>query len=111
MCIGLLRDAAPSGRSGQKADLHQVWLIHILQRHRLLAYGGRQRVQTYRAAAIFFNNGLQQPSIYVVKTQLVYLQRQQRLVRYGLGDNAVGHHLGEVPYPPQHPVGDTGRAP
>ena len=46
-----------------------------------------------------------------VQAQIVDLQRAKGLVRHVLGNYAVGPHLGEVPDPAEHPVGNTGRAP
>ena len=45
MVIGKLRNAATARRAGQKADLHQIRLIDILQRDRLLADGRRKRLR------------------------------------------------------------------
>ncbi|CDC72964.1 putative uncharacterized protein [Oscillibacter sp. CAG:155] len=42
---------------------------------------------------------------------MVDLQGAQGVVRHLFRDDAVRLHLGEVPHPPEHPVGDPGRAP
>ena len=64
-----------------------------------------------RTAAVVLDDGPQHPPVDGVQPQVVDLQRAQGLVRHILGDDAVGLHLGEVPDPAQHPVGDPGRAP
>ena len=108
--VGLPRDAAATGRAGQEAQLHQVRLVHILQRNGLLADGGGQCVQPHRAAAVVFDDGAEHTAVHIVQAQGIHLQRQQRLVGHVLGDDAVGHHLGKVADTAQHTVGDAGRA-
>ena len=41
---------------------------------------------------------------------MVHLQGGEGLVGHLTGDDAPRLHLGKVPDPPEHPVGDTGRA-
>ena len=50
--IGLVGDAAAAGGAGQKAQLHQIGFVHILQRYGLFADGSSQCFQTYGAAAV-----------------------------------------------------------
>ena len=109
--VCLRRHAPAPGRPGQEAQLHQVWLVHVLQGHGLLADGGGQGLQAHGTAAVVLDDGPQHPPVDGVQPQVVDLQRAQGLVRHILGDDAVGLHLGEVPDPAQHPVGDPGRAP
>ena len=46
-----------------------------------------------------------------VQPQMVDLQGGKGLVCHVPGDDAPSPHLGEVPHPAEHPVGDAGRPP
>jgi len=100
MLVGKRRDAAAPGRPGQKAKLHQIRLVHILQSHSLFANGGSQGLQAHRAAAVVADDGSEHPAVDVVKTQLVHLQPLEGKVGGLLGDHAVAHDLGKIPHPP-----------
>ena len=110
MLISAAGDAAPPGRAGQKAHLHEIRLVNVLQRDGLLVDGGRQRVKTHRPAAVVFNNAGQHTAIHRVKAEIVHLQRGKRRVRNALCDHTARHDLREIPHAAEHPVGDSGRA-
>ena len=67
-------DAAATGCAGQKAQLHQVGLVHIFQCDGLFTNGGGQGFKTYRAAAVIFDNGGEHSSVDGVKTQFIHFQ-------------------------------------
>lgn len=108
---GLVGDAAAPGRAGEKAQLHQIGLVHILQGDGLLVDGGGQGVQAYRPAVVILDDAQQHAAVDLVQAQGVDLQRLQGPISYPLGNDAPSSDLGEVSHPPQHPVGDTGCAP
>ena len=80
MVVGQRRHAAPPGGAGEKAQLHEVRLVDILQRHGFLADGGGQGFQAHRAAAVVLNDGGEHPAVDVVKPQLVHFQTAQSKV-------------------------------
>ena len=111
MLIGPLRDAAAPGRPGQEAQLHEVWLVDILQRDGLLPDGGGQSLQAHRAAPVVIHDGGKHPPVHGVQTQVVDLQGAKGLVGHLRRDDAVCLHLSVIPDPPEHPVCDAGGAP
>ena len=110
MLIGLGGDTAATGGAGKEAQLHQIGLIHVLQGHCLLVDGGCQGLQTHRTAPVVLDDGAQHPVVNGVQPQVVDLQGGEGLVSHLFGDDAARPHLGKVPYPAQHPVGNTGGA-
>ena len=74
MVISKPGDAAAPGGAGQEAQLHEIGLVHILQRYGFFADGSSQRLQTHRAAAVVADNGGEHPAVDGVKSQSVYFQ-------------------------------------
>ena len=111
MLIGPLRDAAAPWRPGQKAQLHEVGFVNILQRDGFLPDGGGQGLQAHRATPVVIHNGREHPPVHGVQAQMVDLQGAEGLVGHLRRDDAVCLHLSVVPHPPEHAVCDTGRAP
>ena len=101
MIVGQLRHAAAARRARQKADLHQIRLVDILERHGFLADGRRQRLQTDRPAAVIADNGRQHPAIDGVETQIIDLEPSERVVGRLAGDDAVIIELREVAHTPK----------
>ena len=110
MVVGQRRDTAPARRAVEKADLHQIRLIDILQRDRLLADGRRQRLQPDRASAESRHNAAQHAPVDRIQSKLVDFQRAQGGVRRLLRDDAVELHLREIAHAAQQAVGDARRA-
>ena len=61
MVIGKGGDAPSPGGTGQEAKLHQVGLVHILQRYRFFTDGGGEGLQTHRAAGVILDDGGEHP--------------------------------------------------
>ena len=108
--IGQPGHTAAPGRPGQKADLHQVRLINILQRHALLPHGGGQGIQPHRTSGIVLNDGGEDAAVDAVQAEVIHLQPFQRLGGDLRGDDPAALHLGKVPDPLQKAVGDAGGA-
>ena len=111
MLIGLGSNTPSPWSTGQKTQLHQIRLIHILQGDRLLINGGRESLQPHWTAPVILNNTPKHPVIDGVQSQMIDLQGSERLIGHFFGNNTPGLHLSEVPHPAQHPVGDPGSAP
>ena len=110
MLIRKLRHAAPSRRARQKPDLHQIRLIHILERYRLFSDRRRQRFQSHGTSAIVADNRRQHSPVNGVQPQMVDLQLPQRVVGSVLRDDAVVIHLRKIAHTAQKPVCNAGRA-
>ena len=110
MLIGQPGNTPSPGCPREKAHLHEVRLIDILQSHRLLPHCGGQRFQPHRSAGIVGNDAAEHAAVHCVQAQLVHLQRRQRLVRHPLGDHAASPDLGKIPHPPEKAVGNPGGA-
>jgi len=76
--IGKTRGNATARRARNKAQLQQVWLVHIFNRLRVLARTRGKCIQPHRPAIELLYNGEQQVSISLVKSDLIYLQRIER---------------------------------
>ena len=111
MLIGLGGDAPAPWGAGEEAQLHEVGLVHILQGDRLLVDSGGQGLQAHRPAPVVLDDAPEHPVVDGVQSQVVDLQGGEGLVGHLLGDDAPRPHLGEVPHPPEHPVGDPRGAP
>ena len=69
--VGELRcDAAP-GRSLEKPDLQQVWLVHVLDSVHFFAEHGGNRIHTDRTSAEPLDNGPQQLAIDLVEAVFI----------------------------------------
>lgn len=110
MLVGPTGDTAPAGGAGEKTHLHQIGLIDVLEGNCLLIDGSRQGLQAHRAAAVVLNDAGEHPPVDGVQPQVVHLQCRERLVCHRTGNHTPGLHLGKVPHPAQHSVGDAGRA-
>ena len=101
-------DAATRGAL-QKADLHQVRLVHVLDGVPLLGDGGGQGLHADRAAAELLDQDAQQAAVELVQAQRVHFQHGEGGAGDLAGDVAVGPHLGEVADALEQPVGDARR--
>ena len=99
MLIGQPGDAPAPGGPGEKAHLHQVGLVDVLQGDSLLPHCGRQGLQTHGAAAVVPDDAAEHPPVHLVQTQVVHLQGGEGLVGHPLGDDPPGPDLGKVPDP------------
>ncbi len=78
MKVGCCGGAPASGGAGQKADLHQIGLVHILNGDGLLI-ATAQSIQAHRAASVFWMIAASiRLSLESIEAQLVNLQPVQR---------------------------------
>ena len=110
MPVGLQRDTASARRTAEKADLHQIRLINILQGDRFLANRGGKRIQSDRAAAIVSDDACKHRTVNIVQPKFVNFQRAERHVRALPVDRAAAAHLRKIAHTAQQAVGDTRRA-
>src|SRR3989475_1954459 len=82
---GCRSDAAARG-AGEEALLHQERLVHLLERPRVLAHGGADRLQSHGAALELLDDRLQDAGVHVVQSELVHVEPLQRLERHGPRD-------------------------
>ena len=108
MLVSKSCDASASRCAIEKSDLHEIWLVHVLQGNCLLADGCRQRFQTYGTAVVELDDALKHSSVNVVKSQSVDLKLGERVIG-NLGiDGAVSHDLCEVTHALEQTVGNSG---
>ena len=96
MLIGAAGDATAARCARQEADLHQIRLVHVLQRDGLLTDGGGQRVQTDGATVVKANDRGEHSAVDVVKTQGIDLQLLQGKIGDLRGDGAIALDLCKV---------------
>src|SRR2546426_9126182 len=101
---------AAAGRAREKALLHQEGLVHLLERAGVLANGGGDGREAYRPALELVDDGLQDPAVHVVESELVDVKPFQRFAGDRRRDLAPGPYLGVVAHSLQEPVCDTRRA-
>ena len=92
---GLCADASARG-AHDEAQLHQIRLDNVFDRHRVLAGRRRQRIKTYRTAVEFLHHRGQDRPVHTVKAEIVHVQQRQGFLRHLFGDYAVAAHLGIV---------------
>ena len=103
------RGAAPARRAAQKADLHQVRLVNVLDGDGFFADGGRERFQPDRAAVVKFDQRGQQAPVVRVEAERVDFQLVKAELRRVAGDAAVRNDLREIAHALEQPVRDTRR--
>ena len=89
-----------TGRAHNESLLDQVRLDHVLDRAALLAHGRGKAFDADRTAVEFFNDRSQQAPVHGIEAIWIDLEHIQCTHRHLLRDNAVGLHLGIVPYTP-----------
>src|SRR5437773_560937 len=104
------RRAAAPRRAREEALLHQERLVHLLERARVLAHGGGDRLDADGAALELLDDGAQDARVHVVQPELVYVEALQGFERDRGRDLAAGAHLGVVAHALQEPVRDPRRA-
>ena len=92
----LMSTAAAARGTLQKADLHQIRLHNVFDRHGFLANGRRQRFHTHGAAVIILDNRVQHASVAGIEPKLVNLEAVKRNLRRAVCDDAVAHDLRKV---------------
>ena len=102
---GCYASAARSTR--QKAYLHKIRLIHILNGNRLFAYCRSQGLKTDRTAAVGGYNGCKHTTVKLIKTQFVNLKAFKRLLCYIKGDHTVKLDLRNIAHAAKQTVCNT----
>ena len=111
MGIGGVGDAASAGGARQKADLHEIRLIDVLDGHGFLTDSGGDGFQTYRSAAVELNDAGEKQPVDLVKSQLVNFLTVKRHAGDVAGDDAVADDLREIADAAEKAVGDAGGTP
>ena len=88
-------DAAARG-AVEEADLNQEGLIDLFESILLFGECGSERVQAYRAAVIFFDDGAKQAAVELVEAVGINFQHFKSRDRSGTVDAAGGADFGVV---------------
>ena len=110
MAVRVFGGDTTTRRPLEVALLHQVRLVHILDRLRVLAERRRQRFETDRAAGELIDDRSEKRAVHGVEPLVVDLERGERLARDGERHPTVVPHLREVADPLEPAVGDSRRA-
>ncbi len=110
MSVRRRRSAAAARRTAQKADLHEIRLVNVLNRDGLLADRRGQRFQPDGSAVVKLDQRVQQAPVVRVQSDLVDLQAVERQLRGFGGDVPPRNDLGEIPDAFQQPVRNPRRA-
>ena len=100
----------PAGGTLQESVLHEERLVHLLDRIRILAHGGRDGPDADRAALELLDDGAQDPCVHVIEPELVDVEHLQGALGDRGGDHPVDSDLREVAHAPQQTIGDPRRA-
>ena len=109
MLVGFLCRNTASCRPVDKADLDQVRLIDILQRHSFFADRIGQSLQPDRTAMEPINDAMEIPKINFIKPQRIHMETIKRLGGNFLRNPAAAEYLGKVADPPQQTIGNPRR--
>jgi hypothetical protein len=89
--------------------LHQVRLIHVLDRLRILAEGRRERFEAHGATGELVDDRREQRAVDSVEALVIDLERGERLARDRERHSPVVSHLREVAHSLEPTVGDPRR--
>ena len=103
-------DGAAARRSLDEAELQEIRLVHVLDRVRLLAQGGGERVEPDGTAVVLLDDRPQELAVEPLEPRLVDLEQLERLTRDRGRDRALVPYLGDVPDPAEDPIADARRA-
>ena len=103
-------DNSSTWRAQNIALLNQIRLKHILDGVTFFANGRRQAINTHRSAIEFFDHRQQQPSVHIIKADIINIEHTQCGIGDILMDHTIGFNLGIITHPPQQAVGDPWRA-
>ena len=107
--VGFGGELAAAGGAVQIAGLEEEGFVHVFERGFFFPDRGGQGVGAYRAAVEFFEDGQEDFAVHLVEPRVVHAEPVQGFLRHLLGDDALGFDFGEVPDPPDEPVGDAWR--
>src|SRR5216110_2874910 len=79
--VGKLGRDTPARRPRQKAELHQKWLIHVIDRIGILRNRKANGVEPDKSALVLFDDGPQDAPVDGVETELIDLEHRQRVQR------------------------------
>jgi len=88
MTVGLWRRKATARRALQEALLHEERLIHFFDSSFIFADGSSYCLHSNRAAFEFLNDCLENSGIHVVETELIDVEKTERILRYIARDAA-----------------------
>lgn len=107
VCL-LCRLAAPWGAFDETL-FDEIWLVNVLNCAGIFAHRCRNRIQSYWSAAELVNDGGQQFVVYLVKTERVYVERFQGILRNIQIYLPVAFHLRKVAHAAEQRIRYTGR--
>ena len=110
MLVGALQANPAARRARDKAELHQVRLVHVLDGVRVLVDGRSERFQTRGAAVKLFNERAEQTAVGVVQPQFVDVHLLQSVARVCKRDGSVALDGGKIAHALQQTVADARRA-
>ena len=93
------RDNPAARRPAEKADLHQIRFVNILNRDRFLPNRGGDRFKPNRAAVIVADHGGEQQPVDGIEPQGIDFHAVERRLGVFRIDHTVADHLREIPRP------------
>ena len=97
MFVGKCGRCAPPRSSVEKSILQKIRLINILQRARIFTDGRSQGLQSHRATLKVHDQSLEDPSVDLVQTILIHLEKIQCKDSYLIGDPSIIFDLRKIP--------------
>ena len=110
MPVGQFGGFTPPGRAFEEPFLDEERFVDLLDRAGVFADGRGDGIQPDGAPTELFDDGAEYLVVHLVETAGVYVQGLERRPCNGQVYDAVPFHHGEIPYPPEQGVGDTGRS-
>ena len=110
MIVRRLCDAPASRRAAEKAYLHEIRLVNVLDRDRLLSDRRGKRLKPDRTPAVKSDYNLKHPSVNIVKSEAVDLKTAECIIGDPAVDNTVAFDLCKVADALEQAVCDTRRS-
>ena len=107
--VGFGGELAAAGGAVEIAGLEEEGFVHVFERGFFFPDRGSQSIGAHRPAVEFFEDGQEDFAVHFVESRVVHAEPVQGFLRHLLGDDALGFDFGEVPDPPDEPVGDAWR--
>src|SRR5947209_11160406 len=107
MLIGGTHGDTASRRACDKAELEQIGFVYVLNRLRIFARAGGQRVKSHGTTVEFLDDREQHIAVRLVQSDLVDLQRVKCGLSYVPCNHAVGLNLSIITHTFEQAVDDT----
>ena len=96
MLVSQCRRGTATRRTVQKSILQKIRFIHIFQSSGILSDGGCQCLQTDRATLKIDDQSLQNATVNLVETVLIYFQKIECKYSYFVSDPSIVFYLCEI---------------